>query len=165
MPTPDELYTEITNGSLKDELAPPWKSGDDTGVAVILNRADQSGYIPPLPLLKYLADVGLIAAFDLIRDHLLLPPANMSDPPTTPAPFGIYALASRLHHAIENGLRASVAEISAGCDVLVSVGLLAPEQKTAVLALETKISRAQTVWGLDVSISPNDIAAARKVGA
>jgi hypothetical protein len=163
MPTPEQLYTEITSGPLKDELATPWSNGDDTSVAAILNRADMPGYIPAAPLQKYLTETGLIAVFDVIYNHLLLPSA-MNAAPTAPTPFGLYAMASQILTTLRNNYRAAIGQISTGCDALISFGLITAEQKTAILALEVKISQAQTVWGYDARITPDDVSKARKVG-
>jgi hypothetical protein len=158
--TPSELKSEILNGPLAVELLPYWNSGADSDIVRILNRPDLPGYIPPIPLEKYLADQGLISVFTLIHDHLLLPcPTNQV--PTTAPVFGLYALCSRLLTALAKGFRASVTEISSGCDVMVSASIMTVQQKTDVLALEVKISRIQTLYDLDVSVSTIDIAKAR----
>lgn len=160
--TPADLRAEILSGPLASELAPLWAAGDDAGVAAVLMRPDFAGYVPPVPLSKYLDTSGLRAALDLIRDHLLLPPADPSQAPTVAAPFGLYALASRLLSSVAQGFRPSVADVSAGADALVSVGVMTARQKADVLALAVPIGRAQVAWGYDAAVAPLDVETARK---
>lgn len=52
--TPLAIKTEITTGPLASVLAASWASGDDTGIAVILNDATRGEtMVKPLPMLAF----------------------------------------------------------------------------------------------------------------
>lgn len=160
--TPAQLKNEILTGPLAGELAPLWEAGDDANVSVVLMRPDYAGYIPPVPLLKYLETSRLQAPLSLIRDHLLLPPGDPMEPATVAAPYVFYELASCLLSSVAKGFRPSVGDMTVGAAALVGAGVMTEGQKADVLALEVKIGRAQVVWGYDADITPLDIELARK---
>lgn len=154
------LLDEIQSGPLAATLAPLVQAGDDAGVAKALMDPQFDGYILPVPLLKLLTEAGTVALLDLIREHGLLPSANPSLPPSTPAPTGLMVLAYRLTRVFDHGLRMSKADAVAGCDVLVASQLMTTDVRDAVLALEVKIGRAQVLWYYDAVVTGNDVARA-----
>lgn len=163
MPTPSELRAEIESGPLAGELAPLWSAGADADVAAVLTRRDLPGYIPPVPLSKYLDTSGLTAALTLIRDHRLMPCA-VDAVPSVAAPFGLYALASRVLSSIAQGFRPAKADVSAGCDALIGAGVMTSQQKSAILALEVKIGRVQQWLGdYDATVTAANVEEARKL--
>jgi hypothetical protein len=159
--TASELRTEILSGPLAATLAAPWAAGDDAGVARLLSAKTFTGFIPASELRKLLVQINLMPKLDLIRTHLLMPSAN-GVVPSVAATFGLFVIASRLQYILDAGLRAEVAEMASGSDSLIAAGLMTEQNKTAVLALEQKISRIQVAFGVDSSVSAEAVAEARK---
>lgn len=170
MPSAAELKSEITGDPESLGYATPWAAGSDAGVLALLASPTRPGYVPArwvsVSLAKY-------PTFDATLAWSMRTGQLPDGTALTGAAFGIFALfqnLARLDKSNTTGepLRAAVADVQAGLAAAGNAGIVGDSGQPIpsafgpyLLSGEVKISRVQELWGLDASVSLDDVTTAR----
>jgi hypothetical protein len=162
MPTPSELYAEMTSGDRADQFGPLLSAGRYTRAAELFQARDQPGLVPIRELSAYVVGNGILgpieAAYDLSTD---------------PA---VKALCSTALTLVRDDYRLQDADVldprfGAMCDMLIIAGLLTVnaeaevDQKADILAMaQNRRTYAESLWGDGTVITRDDVALAMEVG-
>ncbi len=148
----DDLLHEIKNGPLAEELAPYLEAGNDTAIVSALNSKtiDHLGWVSRIQFIQWSAATGMAAK---IKDASL----NLS---TDPLPVALRSIALSILSVANGGGPLDLPGINFGnpanvdaLNLWVTAGLLSTPNKNILLAMATtKISRAEFVFGRDITI-------------
>jgi len=139
-----DLYTELTTGPLKDEIAPYIKTGDDGAIYEILHKKDIDVF-------------GIISSHDICQYFMLTDVLLPIEESTSPA-CKVANRALALFPEFDLALPYVAAKFAAILDALIAENMITQEHKQTLMYIATKkISRAHQ---LNIEANITDIAQA-----
>ena len=134
-----DLYTELTTGPLKDEIAPYIETGNDGAIYEILHRKD-------------INVLGIISSHDICQYFMLTDVLLPIEASTSPA-CKVANRALELFPEFDLAIPYVAAKFAAILDALIAENMITQEHKQTILVIATKkISRALQL-GMEISIT------------